>query len=496
MRNLSKSKIMAFRQCPKKLWLEVHKPELIKHSVSTEASFEMGHKVGAVAHSIYDPNKVGVLIDIKAEGFKQAFARSKDLLSQDLPIFEAGFSIDGALAFADVLLPENKEGLKSWRMIEVKSSTSLKDYHRDDIAIQTYIAKTAGVNLSSVSLAHIDSSWTYPGNQNYQGLLKEVNLTEDAFNRTVEVQKWIAEAQSTVQLEEPNILTGDHCKLPFDCGFYEYCTRNDMKAEFPISWLPRITAKKTKEMQQMGIHDLRDVPDTFLNDVQKQVRDHTINNTVYFDSEGAKNSLIGLPFPAYFLDFETIQFPVPIWEGTRPYQMITFQYSLHILTENNELTHAEFLSLSGNNPTRDFAKSLVDACGHDGPVFVYNAGFETSRIRELAEMQPEYKERLLAINDRVVDLLPIARDNYYHPSQHGSWSIKKVLPALVPELNYASLDGVQDGGMAMNAFLEAINEKTSLERKDVLEQQLLEYCKLDTYAMVKLWEAFILTGSN
>jgi CRISPR/Cas system-associated exonuclease Cas4 (RecB family) len=490
MRTLSKSKIMSFRQCPKKLWLEIHHPELLKHSEASEANFQIGYQVGAIAQSIYDPQSSGAVIDIKTEGFQQALDRSKELLNSAIPIFEAGFSSSGGLAFADIMMPDELDGIRAWRMIEVKSSTSVKDYHRDDVAVQTYIAKASGILLKSISLAHIDSSWTYPGNLEYSGLLVEEDLTQETLARGEEVKSWISQAQKVIQEEEPATKIGDHCNTPFDCGFYEYCGRHEVKAEYPLNWLPRLGLKKVNELLENGINDLREVPDQFLNSTQKLVRDHTKNNTVYFDSKGASKSLSGLPLPAYFLDFETIQFAVPIWKGTRPYQQITFQFSLHILNENQTLEHAEFLDLSAEDPSQNFATSLLNFCGTDGPIFVYNAGFETARIRELAERYPELKDQLLAINERVVDLLPIARNYYYHPSQQGSWSIKKVLPALVPELSYENLDGVKDGGMAMNAYLEAIHPSTSSERKTIINRQLLEYCKLDTYAMVKLWQVF------
>ncbi len=211
---------------------------------------------------------------------------------------------------------------------------------------------------------------------------------------------------------------------------------------------------------------------------------------MFFDAAGAAADLAAHDLPAYFLDFETIQFAVPIWKDTRPYQQITFQFSLHTLAVSGQLEQTAFLDLSGNNPSEPFAHALVGACGKQGPVYVYNAGFEKACIRELAERYPHLSESLLAINERVVDLLPIARERYYHPSQQGSWSIKKVLPAVVPELRYDALDGVQDGGMAMDAFLEGIHPNTSAERKAKIEQQLLEYCKLDTYAMVRLWQIF------
>lgn len=491
MRIFSKSKLLALRQCPKRLWLEINRPDLREDSAATEASFQIGFQVGDIAQQIYDPERRGALIDIHREGFNRAFERSAELLNSTQPIFEAGFSAGGAMAFADVLLPEQKDGRQVWRMIEVKSSTSVKDYHRDDVAVQAFIAQSAGVPLESIALAHIDSSWVYPGEQDYRGLLTENDLTAEAFARTEEVKGWIAQAQNIIaESSEPVTGIGSHCDIPYACGFYEYCSRNEPKPVNPIDWLPRFASAKKRELAAQGLYDMSELSDDLLNDKQQRVKDYTLSNTIFFDAAGAAADLAEYRLPAYFLDFETIQFAVPIWKGTRPYQQITFQFSLHTLTESGDLQHTDFLDLSGNNPSEAFAHALIAACGEQGPVFVYNAGFETARIRELAERNPELSESLLAINERVVDLLPIARERYYHPSQQGSWSIKKVLPAVVPELRYDALDGVQDGGMAMEAFLEAIHPNTNTERKVQIKQQLLAYCKLDTYAMVRLWQVF------
>ncbi len=490
MRTFSKSKLLALRQCPKRLWLEIHRPDLREDSAATEASFQAGNQVGEIARQIYDPHKLGALIDVNAEGFRRALERSSELLELDRPIFEAGFSAGGALAFADVMLPEQIGDQRVWHMVEIKSSTSVKDYHRDDVAVQAYVAQSAGVALQSIALAHIDSSWTYPGNGDYRGLLKESDLTEEAFSRTEEVQAWVAQAQQTAALPaEPAIETGLHCDTPYACGFYDYCTRNQPKAQYPIHWLPRFGAK-VQALADQGVFELAQVADDLLNPKQLRVKTHTLANTVYFDAEGAAADLVPYPLPAYFLDFETINFAVPIWKGTRPYQQNVFQFSLHTLSESGQLAHCEFLDVSGEDPALPFAQALIAGCGTGGPVYVYNAGFEGSRIRELAARYPELSAALLAIHDRMVDLLPIARDRYYHPSQQGSWSIKKVLPAVVPELRYDSLDGVQDGGMAMEAFQEAIHPSTLLERKAQIKKQLLAYCKLDTYAMVRLWQVF------
>jgi len=492
VRTLSKSKLMAFRQCPKRLWLEIHRPELREDSSATQASFAVGHQVGDIAQRLYDPKGKGALIDPQAEGFEAAFARTQDLLKSNQPIFEAGFRAEGALAFADVMLPVKQGGKRAWRMIEVKSSTSVKDYHRDDAAVQAFLARTCGVPLSAIALAHIDSAWIYPGADDYDGLLRENDLTDEAFGRSDEVRGWITEAQQVVAKKKvPAISTGPQCGNPYECGFFEHCQSQEPQARQPINWLPgRFSNGLSAHIEAHGVIELRDVPDALLNDRQRRVKDVTLSGQTYFDQQAAAQALSSYKLPAYFMDFETIQFAVPIWKGTRPYQQIPFQFSVHRLLRTGKLEQQAFLDLSGQDPSRAFAEALITACGERGPIFVYNAGFETARIRELSERYPRLAKSLLALNERVVDLLPVTREHYYHPSQQGSWSIKAVLPALCPDLNYGDLDGVQDGGMAMGAFLEALSPQTSAARKAEIERQLLAYCALDTYAMVRLWSVF------
>jgi hypothetical protein len=286
------------------------------------------------------------------------------------------------------------------------------------------------------------------------------------------------------------VAVGAHCHDPFECGFCNYCNHATLQPEYPIDWLPRLSPAKREQLADQGINDLRGVPDDLLNEMQRLVKQHTLNNTVFFDAAGAAADLAPHDFPACFLDFETIQFAVPIWKGTRPYQQIPFQFSLHTLVEPGRLSHRAFLDLTGNDPSESLAGALIAACGKSGPIFVYNAGFETARISDLAERYPKMARALLKINARVVDLLPIARNRYYHSCQKGSWSIKAVLPAAVPELNYEGLAGVKDGNMAVDAYCEAIRPGTNEARKAEIEQQLLAYCRLDTFAMVRLWQFF------
>lgn len=498
MRTLSKTKLLAYRQCPKRLWLEIHRPELRQDSATTQAGFNAGHEVGRVARRLYDPAGKGQLIDAMAEGFDAALARSRELLGSSRPIFEAGFAAEGAQAFADVMLPLKRGGKRAWRMIEVKSSTSLKDYHRDDAAIQAFVARKVGVPLASVALAYIDSQWVYPGGEDYQGLLNENDLTEEAIGREPEVIEWIANAHAIARKRsEPAMGTGSHCSKPYECGFLAYCQSREPQPDYPAVWLPRIQSGKLKALIEMeGVADLRQIPDALLNERQMRVKRSTLTGKAYFDAEQAAAELSAHKLPAYFLDFETILFAVPVWKGTRPYQQIPFQFSVHALSRNGRLGHASFIDLSGNDPAKVLAEALIAALGERGPVFVYNERFEKGRINELAERFPRMRRALLAINERIVDLMKVAEAYYYHPSQHGSWSIKKVLPAAVPDpgLRYDSLAGVQDGGMAMNAYLQAISPEVSRSNKERIENELLEYCGLDTYGMVRLWQFF--SGRN
>ena len=489
---LSKSKIIAFRQCPKRLWLEIHHPELKEISDSSEAAFQIGYEVGDIARKIYDPKGLGSILDVESEGVNGAIARTTDLLGTTRnPIFEAGFQAAGGRAFADVLLPDDKNGEPAWRMVEVKSSTTVKDYHHDDIAVQAHIARSSGIPLTSVSLAHVDSTWIYQGDGDYNGLLTENDLTEEAFARSGEVAEWISQAQAVATLqEEPEIETGPQCSSPFACGFCDYCFRDHEWAEYPVTHLPGVGAKRESDFDELGYTDFRLIPDHLLNEKQMRVRDHTISGEAYFDAEGAKEALAPYGFPARFLDFETAQFAVPVWANTRPYQAIPFQFSLHTLYESGELEDTAFLDLSGLDPTHAFSKTLVDNCGSEGPIFVYHQGVEKRFIREMAIRHPEFGMALKALLPRVVDLLPIARAHYYHPSMKGSWSIKGVLPAVCPDLNYGDLEEVQDGMTAMTVFREAIHPETDPARRSEIEAQLLSYCKLDTLAMVRLWEYF------
>jgi len=482
MASLSKSKIIANRQCPKRLWLQINRPDLIQISAETQSRFDAGNKVGDVARQNHPE---GVFVDTLNR--KTALALTKKALDEHQVIFEAAFFEDDILIRADLIFPENDQ----YRLVEVKSSTSVKDYHIEDVSVQSWVMEKAGYPPSSVALAYINNEFIYEGNGNYQGLFAEADLSNEVKQMLPDVQSWVESAKKTLASKsEPAIAPGDQCNHPFVCDFIHYCSPVEEGVQYPIEILPYVKGNNTvAQLQADGYKDLRSVPaDRLSHPKHIKVHTATLSGKAILEPE-AVTKIQALPYPRYYLDFETIGFAVPIWAGTRPYKQLPFQWSCHIEQADGTISHQEFLDVSGNDPREMFAKTLVEAVGEKGPVIVYNAGFEGGRIRELAQAYPELSSKLLAIIDRFFDLLPLARSYYYHPDMKGSWSIKDVLPTVAPEFNYANLE-VGSGLMAQEAYKEAIDSKTSAERKEEVRQAMLKYCEQDTIAMVKIVHAW------
>ena len=459
------------------MWLQVHKPELAETDPAAEARFRDGNKVGDVARQLYPG---GDLIDTLNR--KEALDRTTAALAVgSKPIFEAAFLHNDVLIRADLLVPE----ASGYRLVEVKSSTSVKDYHLEDITVQTWVMQQAGLKPSRCMVAHIDNSFIYPGGGNYQGLLKEEPVDTEIREMIGDVPNWVAAAQATlVSAEEPAIAPGDQCSAPFACDFANYCSPPETGIEFPVEILP-YGKKMAEQLRAEGFRDLRDVPEEKLSN-PKHIRVHRVTKSgqAELDQE-AIDAVRALSYPRYYLDFETIAFSVPIWVGTSPYKQIPFQWSCHIEHADGSLTHKEFLDISGNDPRRAFAESLIETLNNSGPIVVYNAPFEGSRMKELAEAFPDLAPALLAAVDRLFDLLPLARNHYYHPDMKGSWSIKDVLPTIAPELDYGNLT-VSHGGMAQDAYLNLMGTELSYAEKLDLRRGLLAYCEQDTLAMVAI----------
>jgi hypothetical protein len=478
---LSKSRIVNWKQCPKRLWLQIHHPELQEFSQGSERSFQNGYEVGETAQRLY-PN--GILIDNANLADCVTATHAAMQAHPDATIFEATFQHQGVLIRADILHPTPN----GYRMLEVKSSTSVKPYHIDDCAIQAYVIAQNNISLASVELMHIDTGFVYQGDGDYAGLFHYENLDEQIAALQPSIPNWISEARATLSGNEPEITPSEHCDDPYACPFKAHCNRNidqPPETDYPLDVLHRMHQSTKDSFRASGIHDARHVPTELLNDTQQWIQRVSQSGQAELRCE-AKAAMIDLPYPRYYLDFETITHAVPRWANTRPYAtQVPFQWSCHIEDAAHQLEHHMFLDVSGNDPRRACAEQMIAALGSDGPIFVYYQAFEKSRIAELAELYPDLAADLHAINYRIVDLLPITRASYYHPQMHGSWSIKAVLPTIAPDLSYQQLL-VGDGGAAQDAYSEIVHPDTTPERKLALTQGLFDYCTLDTLAMVRL----------
>jgi len=472
---------MAWRQCPKRLWLEIKRPELVVWAPSTQRRFAMGHEVGAVARDLLPG---GVLVEPPTLG--QALSDTAYRLARpgDLTLFEATFSHGGVLIRADLLTRRDGRA----RMVEVKSATSVKPYHIADIAVQTWVARGASparrgdLVLDQVAIACIDRDFVYGGDGDYHGLLRETDVTAQVDKLVMQVPQWIDRCAATLAGEAPEQDDLSRCTDPYSCPFIELCSEGE--PEFPVSLLPYGQAVAA-ELHDAGYDDLRLVPETWpFNALHERVWQATRSGLADF-VPAAADHLAALPWPRYYLDFETIQFAVPVWAGTRPWEQLPFQWSCHIERSPGELEHREFLDTSGEAPMRACADTLLAAVGEAGPVFVYS-GFERGVLAALAARFPDLAAPLAALSARLVDLLPVTRDTWYHPAMKGSWSIKEVLPTVAPELDYADLGEVHDGTAAQLAYAEAVHPETAADRADELAHGLLAYCAQDTLALVRL----------
>jgi len=477
---LSKSRFMAGMQCHKRLYLTIHPPEMLEEDAGGDSlPILNGYAVGDMACRLYP----GVMVEYD-HGLSAAIKATKRLVADESVqcIHEATFSYDNILVRVD-LLERTDAG---WILTEVKAATSVKAYYLNDAAVQAWVLQGCGLKLASVRLMHVNNQFVYQGDEQYDGLLHAADISDIVFSRIDAIGEKKDAFMAMLAGDMPDIEMGEQCYSPYECEFCAFCQPDDLP-EYPLNILPRMHAPRRQALQAEGYQDVRDIPDGVLaNPNHQRVWRATNAGEEEIDvAEAAELNDWG--WPRYYLDFETIGLAVPRWKGVRPYSQIPFQWSCHIHHEDGRMEHVEFLDVSGADPRRACAEGLVEHIGNAGILIAYNAGFERRVIRELANFYPDLSEALLAMNERFIDLLPITRKAYYHPSQMGSWSIKAVLPALVPELNYGDLDGVQNGGDAQLAWMQAASADAEESKK--IAEQLLQYCKLDTLAMVKIVDA-------
>jgi hypothetical protein len=473
---LTKTHILAGLQCEKHLHLALYHPE--EAQPVTSAAAVTGQVVERHARLEFPG---AVLVERGSPGtdpFQQTTQSMQDPAVGTL--FEAAFRDDDASVFVDVL--QRAEG--RWDLVEIKAGTQVKDQHIDDVAIQVRVLERAGIDLNRIYLMHIDSAFDYRGDHDYAGLFVREDITDRVRRHLATIDADIERLRVVAGGLEPVRHVGSHCKKPWVCEFTAYCKARD--AKYPVSLLPNIRAQQVEQLLARGISDVREIPDNALDsETHQRIRRITVAGSEEQMPEAA-DTLNALAFPRYYLDFECVQFAVPVWAGTRPYDQLPFQWSCHIVGVGQPVAHHEFLDTTGSDPRRAFAEALLAVCGEAGPIIVYNQAFEKRIINELAATYADLSESLLALNGRIVDLLPIVRRSYYHPDMKGSWSIKSVLPCLAPELSYADLGAVQEGTQAQQAYFDLIGGELDADAAERLRQDLLDYCRLDTWAMVAI----------
>ena len=502
MKQLSKSRYTLFCQCPKALWLKTNKPDEAVMDASTEARFESGSEVGDLAMSLFGDF---VEVTTKRSDGSLDLAAMLEKTQQEMSkgtenICEASFLYEHNFCAVDILR-KTKDG---WAIYEVKSSSfpefdgqeAKLDKYAPDIAYQKWVLTQCGINVTDTYLVCLNSDYVRQGELDLQQLFAVIDMRELVENEYLKVPAQANLAtQMLNQADEPDTDLSAHCMKPYGCAFLDYCKRQHgiPENEPTVFDLYRMNFSKKLEHYQAGRILFKDVREEPLSDKQLMQVECTLSNTEHIDRKGISEFLDSLTYPLYFLDFETLQQPVPQYDGQRPYQQITFQYSLHIKeSADAPYQHKEFLAPSdGQDPRRSLAEQLCKDIPMNVCTLAYNKGFECGRIKELATLYPDLAVHLMNIREHIQDLLvPFQSGYYYVPAMHGSFSIKSVLPALFPDdpsLNYHNLDErCQNGGNAMTLF--PLIQFMDPEEAAASREALLRYCELDTWAMVKVWE--------
>jgi hypothetical protein len=460
------------------LWLEVYEP--LPPSPLIPGPVLEGRRVDALVRRL----QPGIVID-RAPGLLSALEQTANAFASGVPerVYQPAFQSDEFAVIADIVEGHGR----NVTLTEVKASTGVKDEHLPDVGFQTLVVRRAGVAVDRIQLMHLNAEFVLQRVGDYEGLLHAADVTAEVEAKLPGIEEAARQCMDVMaQAREPLIRTGPQCKAPYECPFSERCTLQEGgRAEYPVELLP-YGAAVAKKLRRDGYADLRSVPiERLTSETHRRVHAATVSGEVFLDRTQAC-SVAGLEYPIAYLDFETVAPAIPELLGTRAYQNLPFQFSVHIEDGPDVVRHVEYLANGAPLDLVELADSLVAAIPDGGAVLAYNSPFENGVLQDLAERVPRCAVALRDIAERLVDLLPVTRKAYYHPAMKGSWSVKAVLPSVDPSLAYSELEGVQEGVGAQLAFIEMVDSATPRERREELRAQLLEYCGRDTWGMVVL----------
>ena len=480
---ISKSKYIRAKQCEKMYWLDKVKPDLFDSSIVNEEILKSGTYVGEVALGLFSDI---AYVEYQNDKSKMIEDTKRYIEEGRKYIAEASFSLKGRFLSVDILKVEGK----NVEIFEVKSSTSIREIYYDDIAYQATILSLFGFVVKKVHIITLNNQYTRQGDLDLNQLFNITDVSKEIEGKNQEILRFLEHLQKDMDIKvEPSIDIGDHCFNPYACGYFDYCKKLWGLPKESIFDLRNVFRSTKFNMYRDGVFSFEDLVNSkkFYPKLRPVVKNQLSKKEI-INKEEIKRFLDDLRYPIYHLDFESVQYPVPPFDKITVYQQVAFQYSLHIEHENGELEHKEFLADHTKEWTLDLVKALIQDIPKGAQSLAYNIAFEKGIIKNLALKHPQYSDALMDIHDNMKDLMiPFKNHWYYNANMQGSYSIKYVLPALFPNeesLKYENLQGVQRGDQAMSAFrlLKDLDENRVKE----IRKQLLEYCKLDTYAMVMI----------
>ncbi len=476
---LSKSRFVRGWYCPNWLWWSVHEPDAPELQPDHLAEYRMrqGNRVGERACEEFPG---GVLIDLPYDAYNEKIEATRQALADGAPaIFEASFREDDVFVAVDVL--ERVDD--GYIVIEVKASNEVKHKHIPDVAVQAHVVRAAGLDVRRCEVMILNREHRHPD-------VAPLFIREDVSDRVADIIDQVPEAiEAQIEVlngDAPDLALGHHCAGAGDCPFRGRCWPDgpDHVSRLHMMW----TTKKLSLMED-GIELIVDVPDdVHLNVIQTRQREALRAGRMIVEP-GLGSALEALKYPIGFLDFETMQRAMPPYDGLWPWAQVTAQFSYHEQAADGAVRHVEWLADEPADPREPLARAMIDACRDARQILVYHQPFEETRIKELAEALPHLRDDLESIRERLLDLKRIVMDYIYHPDFEGSFSLKKVLPVLVPDLGYDDLE-IQGGGDAMVDIARLLLDPESFApgEREQLRRDLLAYCERDTWAMVKLLE--------